>query len=70
MPELHYRTIEHPEANGRQAQAGDSAWDFRCILEDGTILHLHMGKQGHDAFRGFILHEALDDIADEAAVDL
>jgi hypothetical protein len=38
--------------------------------KDGTILHLLMGKETHDNFRGFLLREELDDAADEAMATL
>jgi hypothetical protein len=67
---LTYRCKDHPAANGRQPQHGDVQWDFHFTLEDGTILHLLMGKETHDNFRGFLLREELDDAADEAMANL
>ncbi len=66
MSELVLRAECHPEACGRSPLPGEQAWDFKILLEDGVELHLLMGKAGHDAFRGFILHEELDDAADAA----
>lgn len=62
----HFRTKDHPEANGRIGQLGEQVWTFHWTLEDGTILWLSMGKESHDTFRGFLLREELDDVADEA----
>lgn len=69
-PNLHFRTRDHPEAHGKKPRQGDREWILHWILDDGRILYLSMGKEAHDAFRGFLLHEELDDCADEAAGNL
>lgn len=66
----HYRTKDHPQANDRQPEPSEQAWTFHWTLEDGTILFLHMGKDSHDTFKGFLLREELDDAADEATRNL
>ena len=46
---------------------GEHQWDFTFTLEvDGKKLHILMGQEAHDGFRGMLLHEELDDAADEA----
>ena len=66
MTDVILRTLCHPDANGRAPQRGDIAWEFKIPLEDGTILHLHMGRESRDALRSFVLREEMDDTADEA----
>lgn len=66
----HFKTKDCPIANGREPGAGEQMWTFHWELEDGTILFLHMGREGHDTFRGFLLREELDDEADRAAAGL
>ena len=65
--EMHLWTKDCPTANNRRPSSGESEWDFSCPLEDGRTLHLHMGRESRDNFRGFILHEELDDYADREA---
>lgn len=62
-----FRCADAPTANGRKPQFGESQWDMWFRLEDGRTLHLLMGQESHDRFRGFLLHEELDDAADAAA---
>lgn len=44
--EVHFRTIDHPEANGRKAKIGDQAYQLRFPLEDGRELVLSYGEPG------------------------
>jgi hypothetical protein len=63
--ELTVRTRDHPEAAGRQPQAGESAWVFELPLEDGRVLRVETGREGHDALRRMIFAEAIDDATEE-----
>ena len=53
--EIIFRTEDHPEANGRKAQVGDTAYVARFPLEDGRELVVHFGKRGFDALGQMIL---------------
>jgi len=64
--ERHFKTRDHPEAGGRQAEPGEQAWDFHWTLEDGSVLHVHMGREARDNFRNFVLREEMDDFVDAA----
>lgn len=55
-----YRTFCHPEADGRRPRMGDQQWTFKFILEDQTLLLLHMGRESRDQFGQFILDELAD----------
>jgi hypothetical protein len=57
----------HPAANGRHPEAGDVEYHFWFKLEGGKTLHLYMGQEERDTFRGFLLHQDLHDAATEAA---
>jgi len=52
---MELKTIDHPEANGRQARYGDTAWVVTMRLEDGTDLIVRMGKQGRDILFGMLM---------------
>lgn len=65
-PSKTYRTRCHPEANGRVPVKGEYEWDFTFTLENGSLLIIKMGREGHDDFRGFILREEMDDAMDAA----
>ena len=65
-PSKTFRTKCHPEANGRHGVPGEYKWDFTFPLEDGSMLEIQMGREGHDDFRGFLLREEMDDAADAA----
>ena len=49
---------------------GDRAWDFRFELADGTFVHVHVGQEGHDAFRRMLYEEELDDALDTATSEI
>ncbi len=68
--EVYLRTICHPEANGRTPSIGEQCWKFTFTLEDRRKLYIMAGREAHDAFRGMLLHEELDDAADEAQKEL
>ena len=42
-------TEDHPEANGRKAQAGEPQYVLIFPLEDGTNAAIRMGQKGFDA---------------------
>lgn len=63
-PELVFRTHDHPEANGRQPQPGESAWTFHFGLEDGRALALHGGRMTRQLFRDMLAQEEADDVAE------
>lgn len=65
-PTKTFRTRCHPEANGRVPVTGEYKWDFTLTLEDGSTLMIEMGRETHDAFRGFVLREEIDDAANAA----
>jgi hypothetical protein len=58
---LRFRTIDHPEANGRQPKAGEVAYVIVLPLEDGRSLELGMGPIGITKFREFLGSIDLDD---------
>jgi hypothetical protein len=49
------RTECHPEANGRQPQAGDTLWTIHLPLEGGETLNVGMGKKGRDIIFGMLI---------------
>lgn len=48
-PEIHFRTKDHPQANGREALLGERAFPLHFPLEDGSELVVHMGQKGFDS---------------------
>ena len=68
-PDKTFRTQCHPEANGRNPQEDEYKWDFKFTLEDGSILLIELGKEAHDAFRGFVLCEEMEDAMEDAMDD-
>lgn len=50
----------HPEANGKVPNEGDHAWKVDIPLEDGTILHLELGKKGRDCLFGMLIADCQD----------
>jgi hypothetical protein len=50
----HFKTKDHPEADGRQAQKGEQAWTFWFCLEEGGKLYLNMGYEGLKTLAGLI----------------
>lgn len=57
---LIYKTKDHPEANGREPQSGDSAFRLSFPLENGDQLFVHMGRAGFEQIAQFILDEMAD----------
>lgn len=41
-----FKTPDHPEANGRQPQSGESAYPLTFPLENGDTLIVAMGTEG------------------------
>lgn len=52
-----FRTKDHPEANGREPQAGDQGWTLTFPLEEGGFLFVHTGRTGRDAMRAMLAME-------------
>lgn len=44
--EIELFSEDHPQADGKHAQAGDTAWTITVPLEGGEVLHLHLGRKG------------------------
>lgn len=49
------RTNDHPQANGRQGQEGEHAWNLRFPLEDGRYLEVQVGDECFENFERMIL---------------
>lgn len=48
---IEYKTIDHPEADGRKAIRGEVQYTFSFPLENGMdYLEVRMGKKGRDSF--------------------
>jgi hypothetical protein len=60
-PDLVFRSIDHPEANGRTPVPGDQIYTIGVDLEDGRHLHLKMGRNSFDNFRGMLEQMDADD---------
>ena len=58
--ELHFKTKDHPEANGKTAVRGDEAWNVHMPLETGDTLFIHMGRSGRDLLFGMLIAECMD----------
>lgn len=61
MSERVFKTKDHPEANGRKPEKGDVQYDLRFPLEDGTKLHVLMGREGIKRVQTVVLEELADD---------
>ncbi len=57
-----YRSLDHPEANGRvpNPEAKESGWRFRFPLEDGSLLFVEVGREGREAIRDVLAQEDAD----------
>ena len=62
---IHYRTKNHPEANGRRPEHGEEAWNIYMPLENGQTLHIHMGKKDRDILFGMLIVDCHDNGEDE-----
>ena len=60
-PSFVFRTRCHPEANGRKPKPGDRFWCFSCVLEDGRVLAVACGAEGHRDLRDMLFQEEVDD---------
>ncbi len=60
-PTIYLRTIDHPEANGRQPKAGEKGYTLIFPLEDGTVLRVGMGSGSFGLFADFIACSMVDD---------
>lgn len=43
-----FRTLDHPECNGRKPQIGEQEYTLRFPTEDGKIIIIKMGQKGFD----------------------
>lgn len=60
MSELHFKTKDHPEANGRKPKLGESCWTPHFPIENGDTLYLHMGEHARNIMFGMMIAEAKD----------
>ena len=58
--EIHFKTKDHPEANGRQPKNGESQWTPHFPLENGDVLYLHIGEHSRNIMFGMMIAEAKD----------
>jgi hypothetical protein len=49
-PRYKFRTKDHPEANGRQAEHGDLQWVLKFPLDGGGTLLLEIGANAMQSF--------------------
>ncbi len=68
--DIHFKTKDHPEANGRQPKFGESSWSPYFPLENGDVLHLHLGQIGRDTMFGMLIAECKDSKEGEPKVAL
>lgn len=54
-PELHLRTTDHPEANGRKPQPGEVEYPLRFPLDDGRELVLRIGQKGFETMTDLLV---------------
>ena len=57
-------TKDHPEANGRQAQSGEHAYQLLFPLDNGDDLVIHCGDETMTRFSDMIGRMILDDDAE------
>ena len=60
------RTVDDPEANGRQPCKGDARYTFTFPIEDGSSLQIQMGRESLAKFADFIASMMLDDAGEGA----
>lgn len=53
--EIHFRTEDHPMANGRKPQIGDKCYTMRFPIEDGRELVVETGQGGFDSLSQMML---------------
>jgi hypothetical protein len=53
--ELHFRTVDHPEANGRKSKQGEAQYPMRFPLEDGRELVLTLGEAGFQTLTDLLM---------------
>jgi hypothetical protein len=58
--EVVFRTEDHPEANGRKPQRGESAYTLRFPLDDGRELVVHFGQRGFDTLGQMVIDTLAD----------
>lgn len=58
--EVIFRTEDHPEANGRRPQPGQSFYTLRFPLEDGRELVVHIGQRGFDTLGQMVIDSLAD----------
>jgi len=60
MEIVRFRTKDHPAANGREPETGETAWTLRFPLENGRELHVELGRIGRDAILDMLGREDAD----------
>lgn len=58
--DLDLRTLDDPEANGREPEQGDVRFVLHLPLENGSTLTIRMGRQGRDTLFGMLIAECHD----------
>lgn len=53
--ELHFRTVDHPEANGRKPLPGEAEYPMRFPLDDGRELVLSLGEAGFQTLTDLLM---------------
>lgn len=61
------KTIDDPEANGRQPVAGDERWKLTFKLENGESLDIWCGKKSRDLMFGMLIADCQDSGEEEPA---
>lgn len=56
-----YLTKDHPEANGRKPEKGETQYTLFFPLEDGGTLYVKMGQVSYNYFASFIGQMFVDD---------
>lgn len=60
--DLILRSLDHPEANGRQAVPGEHVWTYIVPLENGVRLRLQLGAESRRQFVDLIAMDIVDDL--------
>ena len=50
-----YRTEDHPQANGRKPQVGDTEYVIRFTLECGEVLCIKLGKEAWECHTQMVM---------------
>lgn len=55
MTKKEVRTYDHPEANGRKPQVGETEYELVFTLEDQSILVVKIGQHGFDTVTNLLM---------------